>query len=170
MNFDLLKITFMKQSNFNLYTVTAIALSVFAGGCLVVLLGFVPMWKQLQPAEFLQWFSENGKTIGVIMLPLEMIPFTLSVRSYLKLRKTQGSSRTMLLLANICNMIILAMFFMYFLPVNASFLDGSMPFEKVSEALNNWQYFHLNRTILSILAAIFGILAIAPAKQKVVLS
>lgn len=151
----------MRQSNFNLYSLNVIALSVFAVACLVILIVFVPMWQQLEPGNFLQWFNEHGKTVGIIMLPLEMIPLILSLRSYLKLRKLPGASGKLMLLSNICNIIILTLFFIYFLPVNAAFMDGSMAAEKVRGSLSLWQFVHIIRTVLAFVATVFAMTTIA---------
>ena len=145
----------MNPSKRNFYAVTVMALALFALGCLVILFVFVPKWQQQPPVEFLQWFAQNGKTIGVIMLPLEMIPLVLSVAALIKsraVRRTMGPW----LLVNLCNVAILALFVFYFLPVNRAFMAGSMPLLEVPAALREWQHFHSIRTVLAGLAVLFS--------------
>jgi hypothetical protein len=156
----------MKQPKLTIETMATAALSLFAAGCLVILFVFIPMWQQSAPAEFLQWFADHGKTVGMVMLPLEMAPLMLTLVSYIRSRGAHGTKPTWLLLANICNGIILVMFFAYFLPVNAAFMNGSMPLGEVEGALKYWQFFHIIRTILSLLAVFFSGLALTERETK----
>lgn len=150
----------MKQSKLLVHQLATIALSMFSAGCLIILVVFVPAWQESDPAKFLDWFSDHGKTIGMIMLPLEIAPLMLTLISYVKFRTPDGGKRIVLLLANICNFTVLYMFIVHFLPINASFMDNSMPLEKVPAALKQWEFLHTLRTILSLLAVIFSILAL----------
>jgi TRAP-type C4-dicarboxylate transport system permease large subunit len=156
----------MKQPT--IYVMATTALSLFTAGCLVILFVFVPMWQQLDPAAFLQWFADYGKTVGMVMLPLEMAPLMLSLVSYFRSRNEPNTRNSWLLLTNICNVIILLMFIVYFLPVNGAFIDGSMPLQEVPGALKYWQFFHTIRTAVSLLAVIFSALALTEKEVNTV--
>lgn len=142
----------MKQTKFLGYPLAIAGLSLFSAACIVILVVFVPMWQNTYPGEFLQWFSDHGKTVGMIMLPLEIAPLVLTLICYLKLRRIKGTGSMALLLANLCNFAILYMFIVYFLPLNASFMDNSIPVKDVSDALKYWESLHTIRTILSLVA------------------
>ena len=42
------------------------------------------------------------------------------------------------------------------MPLNAAFMEGTMPLTDVPKALRDWQFFHGIRTILSLLAVLFS--------------
>ena len=150
----------MNPSNRKFYAVTASALTLFTLGCMVILFFFVPKWQQQHPAEFLQWFAQNSKIVGAIMLPLEMIPLVLSVAALIKSRAARNTTKPWLLV-NLCNVAILAMFVFYFLPVNRAFMEGSMSLLEVPQALKDWQHFHSIRTVLSLLSVLFSSLSLS---------
>jgi hypothetical protein len=155
----------MNPSHRRFYAFTATALALFTLGCLVILFAFVPRWQQQPPAEFIQWFGQHGKTIGAVMLPLEMIPFVLSLRALVKSRAARNTTGPWVCV-NLCNAAILALFVFYFLPVNGAFMNGAMPLPEVPEALHDWQRFHVIRTILSALAVLFSARALTSLRRQ----
>jgi hypothetical protein len=159
----------MKHLNFKLRIAATVAQSLFAVACLVILIDFVPMWQNLSPSTFLQWFADHGKDVGKVMLPLEIMPLMLSLNCYIRSAKQHDPIMKKLFSTCICNFVILAMFFLYFLPLNSSFMNQSLHIAEVRQALADWQFFHVIRTIIAFIAAMFSLLSVMPVRQSIVI-
>ena len=140
----------MNQSyKINLATLARILLGLFALGCVIILLYFLPKWHAMEPEVFLRWFSENGKTIGMIMLPLEMAPLVMCVVLLVRRRHDLSGERYGLAV-NGSNLLILILFVLFFLPANKTLMDVNTNSARVSSILSDWKVFHTVRTILAI--------------------
>lgn len=140
----------MNQSHkINLATLAQILLGLFALGCVIILLYFLPKWQAMEPEVFLRWFSANGKTIGMIMLPLEMAPLVMCM-VLLVGRRHDLSGERYGLVVNGSNLLILIMFVLFFLPANKTLMDVHTNPAQVSSILRDWKLLHTVRTILAI--------------------
>jgi hypothetical protein len=156
----------MKSPTPKLFVVATTALTLFAAGCLIILWVFVPMWQQAAPAEFLNWLSRNGKKVGAVMLPLEMAPLFLSLFAYVKAKRQNQPFSSWLAAINILNLCMISLFFLYFLPVNARLMDGTIALNKVGDTLLSWKTLHLVRTGLAMVAAGLGWLFLYQVTRK----
>jgi hypothetical protein len=148
------------RNNSSLSILTLSLLSAFAGGCLIVLFVLVPFWQNSTAEIFLSWFTTNSKAVGLTMLPMEVFPLITCAILYFVARRQKMSNQILWLLTNICNLIILAIFIVYFLPTNTAMASGTFSADKVSAELQQWKTMHIIRTILSALAVVFCGLAI----------
>jgi hypothetical protein len=153
------------KNNSSLSMVSLSLLSSFAGGCLIVLFVLVPFWQNSTAEIFLTWFAANSSAVGLTMLPMEVLPLITSAVLYFVARKQKKSNQNLWLLTNICNIIILAMFIVYFLPTNTAMASGTFSADKVSAELQQWKTMHIVRTILSALSVVFCGLAIRKADE-----
>ena len=135
-----------------LYTLTIALLSVFAGGCLTILFIIVPFWYTLSPTGLMDWFAAFGPRVGITMLPMEIIPLVLSVGCWFRSKK-EGANPKEWMVVSISNLLMLLSFFVYFLPVNFSFVSHKLNASEVGPELVRWEIMHIGRTILSILSA-----------------
>jgi uncharacterized membrane protein len=141
----------------NVYSWTIALLGLFAGGCITILFILVPFWFRLPPDNLMQWFTDFGPIVGITMLPMEVAPLLLSLVAYYKTRKSYPESRTMWIVVNLSNILILISFLVYFLPVNLSFVEHSIAPGAVAAELKRWQLIHIARTILSVLSIVLAI-------------
>lgn len=121
--------------------------------------------------EVFWWFKHVGKLIGMVMVPLEIIPLILSAVLFLKLRKENSKASHMWLWVNCLNVAVLLSFFIYFLPVNVQFIDGIMPASEIPAELDRWQMVHALRTLAIVLSVVISIRAFRrqtqPESEKV---
>jgi len=139
-----------------LYSITLSLLGVFAGGCITVLFIIVPFWHSLSPTEVMDWFAAFGPTVGATMLPMEIVPLVLSTVCWFRARKEQSQTGAWTIVC-ISNALMILSFFVYFLPVNLSFLNHSISAEDVGPELERWELIHAARTILAVLSAAVAI-------------
>lgn len=149
----------------SLSIINLILLSAFSGGCLMVLFVLLPFWQSSTPEVFLNWFAAHNKAIGMTMLPMEVLPLIASVVLFFVALRQKKSNIPLWLLTNICNLIILVMFIVYFFSANRMMASGRFPADKVSEELQKWKTIHIARTITSVLAIVFCGLAIKKADE-----
>jgi len=130
-------------------------LGVFAGGCITILFVLLPFWASLPPQELMHWFRDFGQVTGITMLPMEIIPLVLCLVIFFRGRNEEN--RTAWIMVNVFNILILLSFFVYFLPVNLSFVRHTIPESAVPSELERWKLVHSGRTILSVLSMVFAI-------------
>ena len=147
----------MKNISIQLWTVALLGL--FAGGCITVMFILLPFWHSLSPSELMQWFHGYGPTIAATMLPMQIIPFLLSIYIYLSLRKTSGRGKKLWLWVNASNVIVLIMLLAYFLPVNIELVNQTMNPNNVSSELARWELIHALRTGLTIVSVVLAVIA-----------
>jgi hypothetical protein len=148
------------MKNFSLYIWTIALLGLFAGGAIVVLFILVPFWQELSPDGVMVYFQDYGTRIGFTMLPMEMIPFILSVICYFTSRKANDAGKNVWLCIIISNVIILAMLVVYFIPVNLSFIHKAILPENVADEMVKWKVIHAARTALTVMNFVLGIFAV----------
>jgi hypothetical protein len=147
----------MKMKTAALFSWTIALLGLFAGGCITILFILVPFWFTLPAQNLMQWFTDFGPIVGITMLPMEIAPLVLSLIAYFKTRKHDRESKSLWIIINLSNILILLSFFAYFLPVNLSFVQQSLPERDVPAELKRWELIHVARTILSVLSMVLAI-------------
>ncbi|HET6991408.1 MAG TPA: hypothetical protein VFJ43_08800 [Bacteroidia bacterium] len=148
------------MKNFSLQLWTIALLGLFSGGAIVILLILVPSWQTMQPDAFMDWVGNFGSRLGFTMVPMEMIPFLLSIICFFVARKNNQAGKNLWLAIIISNVIILAMLFVYFIPVNLSFIHKTFPSENVADELMKWKMIHAARTALTVMNFVLGIFAV----------
>jgi hypothetical protein len=148
----------MKKFSLQLWTVALLGL--FSGGAVVILLILVPSWQEMQPDAFMEWVGNFGSRLGFTMVPMEMIPFVLSIVCFFIARKNNQAGKKFWLAIIISNVVILAMLIVYFIPVNLSFIHKTFPAEKVADELVKWKMIHAARTALTVINFVLGIFAV----------
>lgn len=147
------------MKNISLYITTIALLGLFAGGSITILFIIVPFWHSLTPNELMIWFSQYGARVGITMLPMQIIPFILSIYTYISVRKKNEHGSNFWLLVNVSNIIILIMLLAYFLPINFQFVNQTMNPSEVPSELIRWEIIHIARTILTVLSTVLAIIA-----------
>ncbi|CAN5910946.1 hypothetical protein BH11BAC7_BH11BAC7_00660 [soil metagenome] len=149
------------MKNLSLYTWTTSLLALFSGGSLIVLFVLVPFWHSMESAELIQFFKRFGGRIAAVMLPMEVFPLVLSFLAYSAARKNNADERKLWLSVNISNILILLTLFVYFIPVNLSFINATISRDDVPAELIRWQIVHGIRTLLTLVSAVLAILALS---------
>ncbi|WLD23531.1 DUF1772 domain-containing protein [Flavobacterium dauae] len=147
------------MKNTSVYISTIALLGLFAGGSITILFIIVPFWHSLTPNELMLWFNHYGARVGITMLPMQIIPFILSIYAYISVRKRNEDGKGLWLWVNVSNIIILIMLLAYFLPINFQFVNQTMNPNEVPSELIRWEIIHIARTILTVLSAILAIIA-----------
>lgn len=147
----------MKKTS-TIQVITVALLGLFAGGCITVLCILLPFWHSLSPNELMQWFHNYGPIVAITMLPMQIIPFLLSLYIYFSLRKTKNKGKESWLWVNISNIIILLMLLAYFLPVNIEFVNQTMNPAFVPAELARWEMIHVARTALTVASVVFAVI------------
>jgi uncharacterized membrane protein len=140
--------------------ITVVVLGLSAGAMLTEAIVFVPFWQSLSPSEFLKWFAENEpllveffgslQTISVILILVTTVLFWL--------RNHRGKYLAAFALLLVIGVI--ALFFIYFQNVNASFVKATIAIDNVKSELAWWRFWQWVRTVLGIGAFVSAIFSI----------
>lgn len=134
--------------------------SVFVGsqiteGCLLL-----PYWKSLSPAQFYDYYSKFGSTIGqfytILTIIAAIIPITVS--AYCLIKKSKALSYAVI--STCCAIIFVASFYVYFKGANQQFLDASLTGDQLQSELIIWGNWHWGRIVFEILSLSFLMLAL----------
>lgn len=147
------------MKNTLVYISTIALLGLFAGGSITILFIIVPFWHSLPAEELMLWFHNYGARTGITMLPMQIIPFILSIYAYFSVRKRDEDGKGLWLWVNVTNIIILIMLLAYFLPINFQFVNQTMNPNEVPSELIRWEIIHIARTILTVLSTVLAIIA-----------
>ena len=158
------------MKNITLQVATTMLLGLFAGGCIAVMFVIVPFWHSLSAGELMLWFHNYGPTVAITMLPMQIIPFLLSLYIYFSLRKNNSSDKSLWFWINISNILILLMLLAYFIPVNVEFVNQTMNLDKVPEELTRWGMIHAARTGLTVCSAVAAVAACATVIRRFVVT
>jgi len=141
------------------YLMTIALLAFFAGGAIFVLFVLLPFWQSLEPEALMDWFRNFGSRLGIIMMPMEILPLILSVCAWFIAKKNKNAGRNLWAWVNVLNIIILSMFFVYFLPVNLEFINKTADPAGVPAEMIKWKMIHGIRTLFTILSTVLAVLA-----------
>jgi len=132
--------------------------AVFAGVMLAIALILGTYWRGLPPAEFLVWFATNSGVIART-IPLVVAPTLLGLVGSLVLCWADTTARTLWLAALACIVALLVLTVAYFLPINATFNEGSVTLRDVPEHIDAWLAMHWVRIALALASAGLGFAA-----------
>lgn len=132
--------------------------AVFAGVMLAIALILGTYWRSLPPAEFLAWFAANSGVIART-IPLVVAPTLLGLVGSLVLCWFDATARALWLAALACIVALLALTIAYFLPINATFNEGSVALRDVPERIDAWLAMHWVRIALAFASAALGFAA-----------
>lgn len=131
----------------------------FAGVMLAIALILGPFWRSLPPADFLAWFSANSGFIART-IPVVAGPTVLGLVGALALSWGNAGARNLWLMAVACLVALAVLTIAYFLPINATFNQGTLPPAEVAGRIDAWLAVHWGRIGLAFAAATLGCLAI----------
>ncbi|MGO1242728.1 MAG: DUF1772 domain-containing protein [Sphingobacterium sp.] len=147
------------MKNTSVYISAITLLGLFAGGNIIIWFIVLPFWQSLPANELMQWFNNYGPRVGITMLPMQIIPLSLSIWVYNLALERNEESKGLWLWVNVSNIIILIMFLTYYLPVNLQFVNQTMNPDNVPSELMRWEIIHIARTILAVLSTALAIIA-----------
>lgn len=156
------------MKNISLYLWTTALLALFAGGAIFILFILIPYWQTLQSIELIHFFQDFGGRVAAVMLLMEVFSLVLSVFAFTAARKNNETEKKLWLVVNISNALILLTLFLYFIPVNLSFINGTISRDAVPAELVRWKIVHGIRTALTMLSAAVAILAVAKLVKRTV--
>ena len=140
--------------------IATVLLGLLAGALLLLAMGLIPYWQELEPSSFVPIFRDNSAHIANFMMPLG---FSATGITWLALglavcKKTP--SKNWLIAASVCALCMLATFPIYFSGANAALAEGIIPTAELSNALSQWQLIHWIRTIAALLGCICALKAV----------
>lgn len=142
---------------FNILAILGSAM--FAGVLLAIGVILGGYWTSLQPADFLDWFSQNGQFI-MRAIPLVLIPTLIGLAGALWLSWGERKARMLWLGSIVCIATVLILTVTWFLPNNAQFSGKAIPLDQVSAKLHLWLQIHNLRIALAAIASVLGVIAI----------
>jgi uncharacterized membrane protein len=109
----------------------------------------VPWWQRLGPSEFRAWFRENGKRIGIVMIPLGVASMA-AVTGAAVLDRERGSKLAAAATAGVVGITLAVNE-----PLNERFWsDEPMADDDTTEALARWARWHNARVVLGVVAVL----------------
>jgi hypothetical protein len=130
---------------------------VFSGMMLTIGLTLGAYWKELPPAEFVEWFSTNNHLIART-IPLAIVPILVGLAGSIAFAEAGTRPLWWGALAAIFALLVITAVF--HLPANASFAGGKMPLDAVGPLLDRWLWLHAARILLGLSATVLGIVAL----------
>jgi hypothetical protein len=128
------------------------ALGLAAGAVLAEAAVLVPFWRSQSPEAFLLWYRQYGGLLLRFFGPLEGVAAAITLVAA-GVAWGEGSPAASLLgVAALLALLVLAAFPLYFRDVNASFADATIELTRVPEELRRWSQWHAARVLLATLA------------------
>jgi hypothetical protein len=132
--------------------------AMFAGIMLAIGLILGAFWRGLPPTDFLAWFQAHSHLVQRT-IPLVVVPTIAGLVGAVWLSWNNAAARAWWFGALACIAAVLLLTVFYFLPLNARFVDASIPVADVSSALNSWLGLHWVRITLAVAAAASAMVA-----------
>ena len=132
--------------------------AVFAGVMIAIALILGPLWRSLPPGDFLAWFAANSGNIART-IPFVVAPTLLGLVGTIVLCWNEAGTRNLWLAALGCIVALLVLTVAYFLPINATFNEGSVALGDVPGRINAWLAMHWVRIALALACAGLGFVA-----------
>jgi len=134
--------------------------AMFAGVMLAIGVILGGYWKSLAPADFLDWFADNGSRVQSAV-PLVVIPTLIGFAGMLWIDWSNAPNRFLWLGAIVCIAVVLIMTMAWFVPANTAFATKAVAVDAVAGRLDRWLLVHNIRIALAIAAAALGVWAIS---------
>jgi hypothetical protein len=136
------------------------SLGIFAGAMLTEGFVFVPYWRSLPAEAFYIWYRANDKRLVAFFGPITWLAGLSALAAAGMSLWTAHSGRWYAMVAAVCVLAVVSMFFVYFASANANFSLGKMPANELRVELDRWAAWHLVRTGLSLVALVSALLAV----------
>lgn len=143
---------------------TVAGLGIFAGAMLTEGGVLVPFWRSLPPAEFLRWYAANSERLVAFFGPVTSVSAVLSLLAAAASFWEGHPGRWWALAAAGIALVIVASFFLYFEPANASFAAATIAVDAVPAELARWGALHNARSVLTVLAFAAALLAVRQSR------
>ena len=133
--------------------------AMFAGVMLAIGVILGGYWKNLPPAEFLDWFAQHS---GLVMraIPLVVAPTLIGLVGAFWYDSKKPAARWLWLASLACIVVVLGFTITYFMPINTAFASKVVAIDQVAAMLESWLLLHNIRIALALAASVLGILAI----------
>lgn len=145
----------MKKLRLAIQIISIICLASFAGGMVMLYTALVSFWKQIPPADFLDWFSNYSSGIEDATGPFVKLSMLLPLISIILVWKVPRS-RLYWLLSYAFVIGIMVVTFAFFIEANSSFASKTIELSLVAEKVNTWGNLHLLRIGMGFISAILG--------------
>ncbi len=149
----------MKKISLIIQSLSIISVAAFAGAMLMLYTALLSFWKQIPPADFLNWFSIYSSGIETTTGALGILSLILPLISIFLVRKI-STSRNYWLLAYALVIGIMIITFSFFLEANSSFVSKSIDINAVGKTLKMWGSLHSIRISMGFLSAIFALVGL----------
>ncbi|WP_334187302.1 hypothetical protein [Noviherbaspirillum sp.] len=140
--------------------VAAAGLALFIGALLTEAVVLVPMWRSLQPQEFLALHAAHGHRLYAFFAPLTICATVLAVVAAITSVATNRPLSSASVVAAALALVILSTYGLYFRRANASFAEASIAHEALPAELARWASWHWFRTIIGLVALASALLAL----------
>ena len=143
-----------------------ILLGLVSGAMLLIGIGLLPGWQNMNYAEFTQWFSINAPQIGALMKPLGMLA-TITTLAVGGLAIWQKLPNKCWFIAAAIGALCMALAFpLYFGTANELLTSGTLSAMEVHNELQQWQSIHWVRTIAAFTAFICLVVVLLKISKK----
>ena len=147
-----------------------IAVILLGLSCGVMLTGaviLVPFWRSLPAGEFLAWFAANAERLHWLAGSLQVGAMLFSILSAVLFAKAHRSGTLLFGVAALLAIAVLATVLLYFHAVNASFVDGSIPLDRVPAELAQWASWQWARMAAGLAAFCLAMIAMGGGGRAV---
>lgn len=126
--------------------------SLFIGAMLLIACSVVPMWKNMEGSQFLNWFTKYSSNIGSFMIPLSFINLLFFIVIAILMYKKNIKTKFIWIVATLFFLVSVLLFPIYFSHHNSIFFHHKIEISKIPTALDEWEIFHWIRIFFAITA------------------
>ena len=134
--------------------------SIFVGSQITEGFLLVPYWKSLPMAEFYDYYTKFGPTVGRFYTILTIITVLIPVCYSIYCFRMQAASFNYSLISTFFSLLVIAVFYLYFKGTNQQFYESALSASQLKSVLNSWQMWHWIRVVFELIGLIFLILTI----------
>lgn len=160
------KISTFEKVTIVIAVIATILLGLSAGANLTESVVLVSYWQSLSSEEFLKWFASNEPLLVQFFGTLQTSATVLTIVATILFWVKGIRGKYFLSLSTLFILAVLATFFLYFRETNTSFVNATIPINKVESELSNWANWQWVRTLLGTGAFIFSLLALLVEKRQ----
>jgi hypothetical protein len=130
--------------------------SAFAVGCVLTQAVTVPMWRRMEPDEFLRRFKTTGPATGAVLFPVEAASVGLLGVATASAARRREPGRLPLAAATAAMAGTVVLLPAYFARANTAFLRPDFPTDAVATELAAWNRWNWIRTGLAVAATVLS--------------
>ena len=139
--------------------VSLISIVAFFGFMLCIYTSHLSYWKQVEPEEFLNWFSTYSRGISVGTGPLGVMSLAFPLITLIMIRG-HASSRTWWIMSIFLILGIFTITILFFVNTNNSFMNRTISMDAIPQTLVIWGELHLARMVMALGAAFSAVIGI----------